>query len=283
MKTISAELQAHLAQECTALATCWHIERRDGTVLGFTDHDHDIVVGGVKYLAKTGFTPTAVDSSATLAVDNLDIEGVIDAAVIREEDIHAGKYDYAEITIFMVNYEDIGQGTLSLRRGWMGEVAINRGQFVAEVRGISQQLSQVIGELYSPLCRAEFGDTRCKVSLAAYTVTGAITAVTSRLVFEDSSRTEDAGYFNAGKVTFSSGDNNGISMEVKSFFEGELMLSLPMPYAMEVGDSYTLSAGCDKTLETCKATFGNVINFRGEPHVPGTDKMLETAATRRTE
>lgn len=283
MKNISAELQAHLAQECTTLATCWHIARRDGEVLGFTDHDQNMVVDGVTYLAKTGFTPTAVESRANLAVDNLDIEGVIDAEIIREEDIHAGKYDYAEITIFMVNYENVTQGKLALRRGWMGEVALNRGQFVAELRGLSQQLSQVIGELYSPLCRAQLGDARCKISLAAYTVTGTVTAATSRLICEDSGRTEEAGYFNSGKITFNSGANEGISMEVKSFFEGQLILSLPMPYAIQVGDGYTLVAGCDKTLETCKATFENVVNFRGEPHVPGTDRMLETAATRRTE
>jgi uncharacterized phage protein (TIGR02218 family) len=53
-----------------------------------------------------------------------------------------------------------------------------------------------------------------------------------------------------------------------------------MPFAVEEGDSYSLQAGCDKTLPTCITRFNNALNFRGEPFVPGTDKMLETSSTR---
>jgi uncharacterized phage protein (TIGR02218 family) len=53
-----------------------------------------------------------------------------------------------------------------------------------------------------------------------------------------------------------------------------------MPYPITAGDSYTLQQGCDKTIGTCSNRYNNAINFRGEPHVPGLDKMLETAGTR---
>ena len=35
-----------------------------------------------------------------------------------------------------------------------------------------------------------------------------------------------------------------------------------------------LVAACDKTPETCHARFGNILNFRGEPHIPGNDKVF---------
>ena len=48
---------------------------------------------------------------------------------------------------------------------------------------------------------------------------------------------------------------------------------------MTVGDTFNAIAGCDKTISTCIAKFNNAVNFRGEPYVPGMDKMLATAAT----
>ncbi|MFN3856092.1 MAG: DUF2163 domain-containing protein, partial [Phreatobacter sp.] len=46
MRTLPAALDARLATGCTTLATCWIVRRRDGVVLGFTDHDCDLVVDG---------------------------------------------------------------------------------------------------------------------------------------------------------------------------------------------------------------------------------------------
>ena len=69
-------------------------------------------------------------------------------------------------------------------------------------------------------------------------------------------------------------------MEIKEFSNKTFTLALPMPFPVSICDAFTAKAGCDKTLETCISKFSNAINFRGEPHVPGTDKILETAGTR---
>lgn len=281
MKQISTELRDHIAGEVTTLATCWKLTRRDDTVLGFTDHDVDIVFDEKTYKAASGFTASAIQNTSSLSVDNLDIEGVLTDGSVTDEDILAGKYDFAEIEIFQLNYSDLSQGTLKLRRGWLGEVSLHKQQFVAEVRGLTQRLAQTIGELYSASCRATFGDARCKVDMEAYTVSGSVTNAVSKQEFKDSSRDEANGVFNFGTINFTSGDNSGLSMEVKEYSPGgRLILVLPMPYMIAVDDEYTLTQGCDKTLSTCFNIFNNVANFRGEPHVPGIDRMLETAGTR---
>jgi uncharacterized phage protein (TIGR02218 family) len=279
MKIISEQLAGHIAGEVTTLATCWKLTRRDGTITGFTSHDRDITYLGLIYQASSGFTPSAVANNSELSVDNLDIEGVIDSSSITESDIGAGLYDYAQIEIFMVNYNDTSQGALNLRTGWLGEVQFGRGRFVAEVRGLMQNLAQAIGELYSPSCRAKLGDSRCKVSMAAFTLTGSVTSVISNQIFSDSTRGEDDGWFNGGKITFTSGNNDGLSMEIKEYRNKQIILVLPMPFSVASSDSYSMQAGCDKSFETCAAKFTNAINFRGEPHVPGVDKMLTTAGT----
>ncbi len=285
MKDVSVALGAHLAQEVTTLATCWKLARRDGAVLGFTDHDGDVAFEGVTYQAQTGFTPSAVQNSGDLRIDNMDMEGMLAAGSLREADIRAGLYDFAAIEVFMVNYADVTQGAMMLRKGWLGEVAYGQHAFVAEVRGLTQKLAQSAGELYSASCRAALGDGRCKVDLSAHTVSGTVSGAGSALGFVDSGRGEATGLFSFGKVTFLSGANAGLSMEVKEYVlqsgtGGEFTLVLPLPYALQAGDSYRVSKGCDKTLGTCAGRFANVVNFRGEPLVPGLDRMLETAGTR---
>jgi len=39
-------------------------------------------------------------------------------------------------------------------------------------------------------------------------------------------------------------------------------------------DTFTITAGCDKTFPTCKAKFANQINFRGFPHMPGNKFLM---------
>jgi len=285
MKTISSPLAGHLAGEVTTLATCWKLTRRDSTILGFTDHDRDISYDSILYTAATGFTPSAIANSANLQVDNLDVEGMLSTESITEADILAGIYDFAEIEIFQINYNDTTQGIIKMRRGWLGEVSLTRQHFVAEVRGLTQLLSQDIGEYFSPSCRATLGDARCKIDMSLHTVSGSATSVTSRSSFTDSTRSEATALFTGGKLTFTSGANNGLSIEVKEYLHrtgtgGIISLSLPMPHAIAPGDSYSLQKGCDKSIGTCHSRFANVVNFRGEPSVPGLDRMLETAGTR---
>ncbi len=285
MKNISSALALHLAGEVTTLTTCWKLTRRDGEFFCFTDHDREIEFDGLTYQAETGFTPSAISSTSSLSVDNLDVEGMLSSDSIREADILAGLYDFAEIEIFVLNYNDTSQGTLKLRRGWLGEVSLQKKQFVAEVRGLTQLLNQTVGELFSPSCRATFGDSRCKVDMATHTVSGTIDTVLSAQEFSDSERMEASGTFGFGVVEFTSGANAGLSMEIKEHTHsassgGRFILALPMPYPILVGDSYSMTHGCDKTSATCSSRFANIINFRGEPFVPGIDKMLETAGTR---
>lgn len=164
MKSTSAALAAHLAGPVTTLATCWRISRVDGKEFFFTDHDRDLSFDGKVYKASSGYSRTAIANDASLSVDNLDVEGVFDSASITEEEMRAGLFDQAEVRIFLVNWADPAMGALRMRRGWFGEVVLTEpGIFRTELRGMTQALQQRIGELYSPECRADLGDHRCKV------------------------------------------------------------------------------------------------------------------------
>lgn len=166
MKSTSGALATHLAGPVTTLATCWRITRIDGREFFFTDHDQDLLFEGDVYKASSGYSRTAIANDASLGVDNLDVEGVFDSAAITEEELRAGLFDQAEVRIFLVNWADPSMGSLRMRRGWFGEVVLTeQGVFRTELRGMTQALQQRIGELYSPECRADLGDHRCKVPI----------------------------------------------------------------------------------------------------------------------
>jgi uncharacterized phage protein (TIGR02218 family) len=275
MKTISSGLAQHLAGEVTTLATCWQITRRDGEVLGFTDHVRDLEVDDVTYKAASGYTRTAIRGTADLAVDNLDVESVFSDDGITEEDLRAGRYDFAEVRMFLVNYQNLDQGILKLRRGWLGEVTIRDGMYVAELRGMTQRLQMTVGEVYAPDCAADLGDARCGVDLVALEESGTVDAVTSATVFE-TTLAQATGWYDGGELTWTGGANAGQTVAVRSWdaATGTLSLFLPALYPMQAGDAFTIRPGCDKSFGTCQAKFDNAVNFRGFPHVPGTDQVL---------
>jgi uncharacterized phage protein (TIGR02218 family) len=90
MITTSTILKAHLASDVTTLALCWKVTRRDAVTAGFTSFSRDLVVDGITYKASTGFTPTAIETSAGLAVDQLEVEAILNDTSITEADLQAG-------------------------------------------------------------------------------------------------------------------------------------------------------------------------------------------------
>lgn len=171
MKVIEPALQTHLDGEVTTLATCWLLTRTDNVQFSFTDHDVDIEfdidgAGEKTYKASSSYNRSAIRNTEQLSVDSLDITGVLDSEDIDENELRRGLFDFAEVLIFMVNYVTTSQGPVKLRRGRLGEVTItDKGIFFSELRGLLQAFQQEIGEVYSPECRADLGDNRCKIPL----------------------------------------------------------------------------------------------------------------------
>ncbi|HAX90657.1 MAG TPA: hypothetical protein DCY07_00410 [Rhodospirillaceae bacterium] len=274
MKSTTSQLAAHIAGETTTLATCWKVTRKDGEVFGFTDFDRDLTIDGIVYEARTGYTRSAIHTISDLSVDNLDIESALDSEALAAPDLRAGIWDNAEVLIFLVNWAALSQGKIILKRGTIGQIELKDTIFKAELRGLTQALSQQIGELYTPSCRADLGDTRCQIDLAALTVASTVTAAEDRYGFTDTARAEADDYWSGGLITWTSGENVGRKMEIRSFVASVFELFLPMPSDIAVGDGYAVQPGCDKSFSMCCSRFDNAVNFRGEPHVPGTDAVL---------
>ena len=106
MIPISSSFKAHLAQPYQTLCTLWLVNLTNGTTLGFTDLDRDIIYNAVLFRAQTGYTRTDIASSDDLSVDNMEVDGVINAPSITENDLRIGIWDYADIQVSMVIWSE---------------------------------------------------------------------------------------------------------------------------------------------------------------------------------
>jgi len=266
--------------EVTTLAMCWKLKLRNKKVLGFTNHDKDIVIDDVLYIADSGFTSSAVASNSDLSVDNLDIQGIISNSIISEDDILSGLYDHAEIEVFMTDYLNPHTGIIKLRKGWFGEVKLSSSHFIVEVRGLLQSLDATIGELYSPNCRACLGDSQCCVDTELYRINDLhVTEIIDDQSFlfkantQSEAKIQNNKMYLYGTVLFHTGKNAGHSIEIQYCDHQRICIMLPLPHAVSIHDAFSILPGCDKNISTCINTYKNAINFRGEPHIPSATKI----------
>ena len=84
------------------------------------------------------------------------------------------------------------------------------------------------------------------------------------------------GYLDGGTITWITGLNAGRSIEMKTYDTDttSVVLWLGAYFTIQAGDTFWYYPGCDKRRETCHQKFANMLNFRGEPDVPGLDMML---------
>lgn len=202
-------------------------------------------------------------------------------------------------SIYATYEEDAPEDKMYLAKGWIiGNIELRDNSFQAELRGRAQHLQQNMLELYTPGCRANLGDVRCGIDLedsaGTYRHSGVVSSVTDdRLIFIDNSVsgiTEDV--FRFGLLTWTTpesgdswtGNNAGFQIEVKKYDVDtkEFTLFQPMPYAIGVDDEFEVTWGCDKDFNTCKDRFDNVLNFRGEPHIPSNSKIMTVGGTSKT-
>lgn len=281
MKTIPIALAAHYLLPTTTLCQCLQLVLRDGAVLRATTLDRELVVDGQAYAPWLDISTLV--STASLAVDNLELTIVSDDADLLQ-DLEAGRYDNADFKMFEVNYAAPADGINEMKAGTTGEAQLtDSGNYVLEFRGLTQALQQTIGISTQRPCRANFADypreavgAACRLSASDWTEVGSITTATSRQLVADTSRDEDDDWFTSGFLRATSGLNAGYERQVRAFAGVAFSFVLPFPFDFEVGDTYSVIAGCRLRHDLdCRDKFDNILNFQGEPHLQGVDALTK--------
>lgn len=273
----------------TQWAQIWTIIRTDGEVFRFTSLDHDWEYLGQEYKACDSMDPTASEAVSEVdAAGNMDLAGAISPDGISEQALYAGLFDGAEVEAWLVPWSGTGIPKRLLKSSF-GPVEQTQTGFKVELLGDGAKLMQTpLIRLLQPDCRFQFGDRFCQKDLAPLTVTGTVDSGNGQRAFVDADRAETAGYFRRGRVTFTTGDNAGVSAEIKSHDAGGFFGLWPhLPFGISTGDQYQMVPGCtnlktsDGGCNGC-TDWANLVRFGGFDKVPGGDKRSAAANVRGT-
>ncbi|MBP0617929.1 DUF2163 domain-containing protein [Jiella mangrovi] len=285
MRTLSPDLAAAIEQPVTTLANCWRLTRTDGVVLGFTDHDEALTFEGTTFEAATGLTASEAEATLGLGAATAEVEGALSSAAIEETDIAAGRFDGARIETFVVDWQNVDRH-VRIDVSDLGEVKWGEIAFTAELRSIAARLEAVRGRLYRRRCDAVLGDERCRFDLSQppHRVECAVHSVGDGWIEIDGALGADPDRYASGRLTMIDGDAGGLGSDVASAAamatgRVRIFLAETIVPAIGAGDRLSLVQGCDKRFQTCKERFGNHLNFRGFPHIPGSDATLQVART----
>lgn len=271
----------------TKWAQVWTITRTDGEVFRFTSLDRDLVYAGNTYQACDSLVPSASESVSEVdAAGSMDLSGAIGPDGITETDLYSGLFDGAVAEAWLVAWSGVSMPR-RLLKGTFGAVEQSKTGFKVELLGDGAKLLQTpLISLIQPGCRWQFGDSKCGKVLGPLTVTGTIDSGNGQREFTDAARAETAGYFTRGRVTFTSGLNNGVSAEIKSHTAGGVFELWPrLPFGIATGVTYSMTPGCTLLKEASGGTNGctawaNVLRYGGFPKVPGGDKRGAAADVR---
>ena len=278
MKFITEDLKNIIQDDTINLVRCWKIKTKNNELLAFSTADIDFEYDNILFHSISGNDIKEQTSNIDVEKDELILSLYVNNNIIKEKDILSGKYDNAEVEVFIVDLLHLDKQKITLINGNIDSITLKNQQFIANVSGLKNQLNKIIGDVYSPICRARFCDNKCKLSKINYTYSAEISTIYDNRTFFTNNKdilSKNNGYFDNGIITFKSGLNKNNSIGIRQFTSGNFTLILDTPYKMEIGDKFEVIAGCDKQFNTCINKFNNAINFRGEPHLPGIELLLK--------
>lgn len=274
MRHVPEELAARLASGVTTLAHVWRVLRRDGEAFAFTDHDSALAFDALTCVPATGLMTGTIEKGLGLGVDTASMSGALSDAAITEEDLAAGLWDGARVDVYRVDWS-APELRVHLFAGRLGEVRRGRSAFEAELRGLQAALNKPVGRVFSRYCDADLGDLRCGKDIEdqSFRGEGEVSEVLAGAAFRATGLEAFAdGWFSRGRIVWAGGGAQDVALHRVEAGAAVVEMMAPSP-SVEIGASFVIYAGCDKRIETCRAKFTNVLNFRGFPHMPGNDAI----------
>lgn len=283
------------------MVPCWKIEPTGISTLYLTAHDSSLVLAdGNTYSPVGSLDMSAHSRDSELRDHNVEYRGAITDDAITTEDLIAGRYKEAKITESLVDWLYPWMGHFIQNIYWIGESTFSGEEWECEVSGLTRFLQQPVGRTCDRSCPYDLGvinaqgfgcpvDTDTGASPDVWAYASVVTAVDSdepRRIFRASglSSVIDDDWARLGVIEFVTGNNNALKGIIKSFDDvnKEIELIMPMPYNIAIGNSFTITAGCDGTFISCSEKFttaGNpdiYIDWGGFKFIPGTKRALKT-------
>ena len=302
MKQVSPELLEHL-HKATEFYMCdlYEITLKSGLVLRYASYDRDITLPDGRVFVCDGplLKRTRIKLTSGISVDS-DLTDLV-GGVPMIQVAHNGGFDEARLSLLLcfMTTGTIGSGNMMMTfienedkledetdlvtssalsivgyvERFGGYVNVDAGGGM-EMKWVVKSSVQKLNVEYPPrkfypTCPYALYDNACGLDLAAYTVTGTVTAVVSSQELNTTLSHND-GYFEQGGLEFTSGALSGVAVPVNTSYKvnGKIVALIPFDVPPAAGDTFKIYPGCDKTPNTCKNKFNNFIHNRATPYIP---------------
>lgn len=276
-------------------ARLWKVTRQDGFVLRLTDWSEKLTYLAEDYLPMDYGEASARDVAEGVKSSDQEVRGFLSSSAITLDDLRAGRYGDARIDEYCIHPGVPWAGYYYWQRYYVVETAYDDNRYEFRIGDLGFKINEsIVGDNYTKDCKNRLGDAfgldtwGCKQDISLVTVTGTISSVTDdRRIFSTGLTTvrdrtgasipNVDGWFDFAELTFTSGSNNTLSFDVeRSLADGTFTILGLLPFAAQVGDGFSVPAGCNKLQTTCKDKFDQFLNINAFPHVPGSDKIYLT-------
>lgn len=289
MSQPSPAIMARLRGPTLHLTRLFKIVCEDGTVFRWADFDSVVPFNGEEYSPIGGMIATASSRQMGLAERNQDFLGVLSSSGVEDADMQRAKFSNARVWCYVVDHERPEIGAILEDSFFITNQGWNDTSWKAKTVGMTRVLALRAGAKASRTCGNDFGDAYglasvagCKANVASLVQSAkAVATVTSRVVFTvENTLTGSPGddYFAHGKVVWLTGNNAGLTSFVARFTASTRTITLSLPVdadaPIEVGDTFDLYPGCDKTQNRC-GIYGQIENFHGSPYITGNDQSIQ--------
>lgn len=252
-------------------------EMTNGAIARFTNHSANVAYGGNTYQA-IPIKRSNIAYHSELQVDKVTITlGIIGVTVgaashTIPQIIKRGFIKNAHVYIYLVDYVALDSTTL-LFEGWAtGGISYNQGELTVDCSSLLDKLNAKFPKyIYSEFCQHQLFGLYCGLTKASYLESGTATAgTTTQIIYASvfAFSNHASGYWLRGEITFTSGDNNGISRSIVEHGDGYIKTLVPFIDTIAVGNTFSVYPGCDKSGATCESKFNNYSNFFGFEYCP---------------
>lgn len=300
MKPTTSTLNTLLGTREFYMVDLYQFSLISGTQLYYCSGDADITWNGHLWTAGGTIGPyfDRKDNKAKchqkvgVEVDTLVFDALPGAATIGAGNvpflsaIRIGLFDGAEMTLNRA-YMPFGAygnltngGVVTMFAGRIAEIDASRNLATFTINSHLELLNQSMPHnIYQSGCNNSLYDLNCTAVQGSFSSSGTCNSSASQSVVVGTGAFTGApnDYYDMGMLTFTSGQNAGLSKSIKQFTTsagvGTVQMASPFPYTPANGDTFTIAAGCDKSQATCLSKFNNIQHFRGYPYIP----IVETA------
>jgi uncharacterized phage protein (TIGR02218 family) len=289
--TLTTAFQNHVKGRSHRRCKMLRLDLKDGTVLGFTDHDKPLDYdldgeGSISYRADYGMTISNIETGTGLDAGNFEATFPIAAtSPFTRQKVEGGRFNRAEARLFEVVWNNLAAGERKWVFGNAGEWRVEGDKAICEVRDQRDRLNQTVGESIQNQCTADYAD-QVECFATPTEITGTVTAADNglELTVSYSGGPYADSFFNRGTLIGLTGANAGLKAPIWTWNDNgdgtaDIVLFFPLVETPPIGDTFTVRDGCSRlardAVNGCMA-HGQILNFRGFPDVPG-QKALKPA------